>query len=446
MKKKLYRLALLFMLLPAVSEAKLFDAWEFYLNNGLRVVVIPNHKAPVAEFMVWYKAGSVDEQAGKGGLAHLLEHLMFRGTRKVPDSQFNDIITRNGGENNAFTTHDFTAYHEKVDISRLETVMALEADRMVNLNFSDEAFLRERDIVADERHQRIKNNPLAVFGEELNRVLWNGLAYGRPVSGMDFEIENLTADDVWNFYKTYYSPKNAVIVISGDINFDEAKLLVEKYFSFRLSRKMPETNTIFPKFSVPSEYEILTHMENIATPRFVLKIIAPSLLKNPEDAYALMLLSSYLSDGENSYFNQNLVLKEKVTAASAFYDGLTRGDGTFTLAAIPFPDKSMAETENVLIGAFKTAVENMTENDLEREKTKYLADIVYIQDNFEDAAYITGHMAALGLSLEQINMYDKNIRSVTLEDVKTAAAKLENAPRKIFGRIFPQTKSESEAQ
>ena len=175
----------------APAKAELFDLTEFYLDNGLRVIVVPNTKAPIVKQMVWYKAGSVDEPAGKGGVAHLLEHLMFRGTDKVKDSDFNTIITDNGGEMNAFTSRDFTAYHEFVDVSRLELAMFLEADRMRNLKITPESFEKERDIVYQERKQVVENNPTAYFGEAMRRNLWQEHPYSRPVTGMPEEILNL---------------------------------------------------------------------------------------------------------------------------------------------------------------------------------------------------------------------------------------------------------------
>ena len=197
-----------FVLPLSSAQAKLFDIEEFRLDNGLQVIVIPNHKAPIVKQMVWYKVGSVDEPAGKGGLAHLLEHLMFRGTEDVEDGAFNQIVSDNGGVMNAFTSRDVTAYHEFVDITRLELMMFLEADRMKNLNITPEAFEKERKIVFQERMQMVENNPTAAFGEMMRRTLWQEHPYARPVSGFPNEIMSLTLEDAQNFYKTHYMKDN----------------------------------------------------------------------------------------------------------------------------------------------------------------------------------------------------------------------------------------------
>ena len=210
------------------AGAKIFDMEEFRLDNGLQVIVIPNRKAPIVRQMIWYKVGSVDEALGKGGTAHLLEHLMFRGTKKVKNSDFNAIIARNGGESNAFTAQDFTAYYETTDVSRLELAMALEADRMENLDFGKKAFDKERDVVFQERMQVVENNPSSYFGESLRRVLWQQHPYSRPISGSPEEIKSVSRADVMDFYRRYYAPNNAILLLSGDIEPKTAKLLAEK--------------------------------------------------------------------------------------------------------------------------------------------------------------------------------------------------------------------------
>ena len=199
------------------AEAKLFNASEYRLDNGMQVVVAPNHKAPIVKHMVWYKVGSADEKPGKGGVAHLLEHLMFRGTKLIKGTELNRITENNGMEANAFTGQDYTAYHQLMDISRLELAMFMEADRMRNLNFSDEDFELERDIVYQERKQVVENNPASVFAETMRKVLWQDHPYARPVTGSVEEIRSLKPEDARAFYKCYYAPNNAILVLSGDI-------------------------------------------------------------------------------------------------------------------------------------------------------------------------------------------------------------------------------------
>ena len=203
-------------------------------------MVIPNHKAPIVKHMVWYKAGSADEPHGRGGTAHLLEHLMFRGTKKVKDGKFNDIVNRNGGESNAFTSLDYTAYHQFWDISRLELAMFLEADRMQNLRITPEAFAKERDIVYQERRQVVDNNPLSYFGESLRKLLWQNHPYGLSVGGTPEDIMAITQADVEDYYQRFYAPNNAILVLAGDIDVPTAKVLAEKYYGGVKARNIGE--------------------------------------------------------------------------------------------------------------------------------------------------------------------------------------------------------------
>ena len=224
---------LFFLVLLGFSEsvqAKLFNAQEFMLPNGMQVAVIENHKAPLIKHMVWYRIGSVDEDFGKGGSAHLLEHLMFRGTSKVPDADFNHIMDNLGVVSNAFTNYDVTTYHQFADISKLEALMALEADRMQNLNFNDQAFAAEQKIVLQERKQVVENDPESAFDERLNLILWGNSPYSRPITGTEDEIMALSAADIYKFYYQYYAPNNAILVLSGDIDVKTAKKLAEKYY------------------------------------------------------------------------------------------------------------------------------------------------------------------------------------------------------------------------
>lgn len=487
-------------------NAKLFEIEEFYLNNGLHVVVIPNHKAPIVKQMIWYKAGSIDEDSGKGGIAHLLEHLMFRGTKKVKGSTFNDIIAANGGYSNAFTSHDFTVYHEFLDISRLEAAMALEADRMVNLDISDDAFLGERQIVYQERQERIADNPPAIFGETLNRVLWQDNPYSRPVSGTEEEIKNLRREDAVTFYNRHYGPDNAVLVLAGDIDGAVARQLAEKYFgsiaprkkSFlknikavpqklknlvradttgtgekkeaaannrdfeknqeadqpvtvkaeRADKSQTEPSAMFETvpskklFSAPQslarhQYRVDSAVSKVQATRLIQQYVVPSLKDDVKTAYALMVFSKYLGEGDNSFLNQQLVLSGKAAAAGSSYDGLSRGPATFMVMAVLLPETNIAKMEILLEQKIKQALNSLTEEMLEQEKRKMLAGLVYIQDNPEDAAMLAGNMAALGLKASEINQYEEYLRQVRLDDVKNAVTQMLNNASSITGILRP---------
>ena len=444
MNKIIYSIVFAALFWVKDARAELLPIESFNLNNGLQVIVVSNTKAPIVKQMLWYKTGSSDEPVGRGGVAHLLEHLMLRGKKKVPDSEFNDIIAQNGGDSNAFTSTDFTAYHEFVDISRLEVVMALEADRMVNLDFDDDAFQKERQIVFQERKQRIDNNPTAQFSEIMNRTLWQDCPYARPVTGTEEEILNLTSDDVKTFYDKHYSPDNAVLILSGDIDASTAKQLAEKHFggiekSGTKTSRNPVCSSIKNNKNV---YHIKMSHPEIKTPRVVRRYIAPSLKENPEQAYALMVFSKYFGEGDNSFLNQELVLKNKVAAAGSSYDALSRGDGVFSLSAVPSPGKTAAETEDLLQTALNEALKSLNKDKLEKEKHKMTSGLVYIRDNPEDAAMLVGQMAALGFNLNEINDYEKNIKNVTLGDIKEAVSDMLSSSTSITGYLLPAAKED----
>ena len=230
MKRLIAFIGFILSFVPNAVRADSFDIQDFYLKNGLQVVVLENHKAPIVKQMLFYKVGAADEKKGKGGIAHLLEHLMFRGTTKVKSTDFNKLSEKNGVESNAFTSQDVTAYHQLADISKLELLMLLEADRMQNLKLNEDDFVTERDIVFQERKQRVDNNPSAKFFEMVNNVLWQEHPYANPVTGYDDEIMGLSKDDALDFYNNFYVPNNALLVLAGDIDVITAKKLAEKYY------------------------------------------------------------------------------------------------------------------------------------------------------------------------------------------------------------------------
>lgn len=425
MKKTLKALVITLLFFAESAEAKLLDVSAFTLGNGLQVVVVPNHKAPVVQQMLWYKVGSIDEPSGKGGIAHLLEHLMFRGTHKVPGSKYNDIVSNNGGESNAFTSHDFTAYYIFTDISRLEVAMALEADRMRNLDISEEAFETERKIVFQERKQRISNNPAARFSEKLNKVFWQNAPYARPVTGTEEEILELTRKNAVDFYEKYYTPQNAILVLTGDIDVETAKTLSEKHFgSIKRGPKVERKSLTRQDDETETSYFLQTSMPEIKTSRVIRKYAAPSILDNPKQAYALMIFAKYLGGGGISYLYKNFVLPGNMTDVSASYDGLARLGGVFTIAAIPEPFSSAYKTNDMLQEGIQSAVINFNEEVLEKTKKQMLSGLVYIRDNPRDAAMLVGQMMVLGMRLEDIENYEANIKAVTLADVQEAVASL----------------------
>lgn len=420
------------------GQAKLFNGEEFYLDNGMQVIVVPNHRVPIVKHMVWYKSGSVDEKPGKGGTAHLLEHLMFRGTKKIKGNDFNRIMDENGAESNAFTSTDVTAYHQTLDISKLETAMMLEADRMENLNFSDEDFATERQIVYQERKQRVDNNPSAYFGEALRRSLWQEHPYSRPVTGTDEEILSLTPQDVWDFYHQHYVPSNAVLVLSGDIDVYTAKKLAQKYYG-KIAKGESQKSPNFPVLEASSKQRIEMSRPQINALRIVESYVAPSKNFEEKYLYALQVLSEYLGGGETSKFYKKLVLRDKKALDVAVsYDGVSRSYGAFSVSAVPQNGVEAEDLISAFSGVWNEAMSELNEKELARIKQKMLAGLVYLKDNPKTAADISGMMASVGYSLADIEQHADNIQKVTVADVQKAATFLrENSP-KITGVLKPQ--------
>lgn len=434
-----YILLLSVMLVPGLpAQAKLFNGEEFYLDNGMHVIVVPNHRVPIIKHMVWYKSGSADEALGKGGVAHLLEHLMFRGTHKVPGNRFNEIMDENGAESNAFTSLDMTAYHQTLDISRLELAMFLEADRMKNLSFSNDDFETERKIVFQERKQRVDNNPKAYFGEALRRNLWQNHPYSRPVTGTDEEILSLTKQDVIDFYKKHYIPNNAVLILSGDIDVYTAKKLAEKYYGgIARGAKIERLETPVIESSMRQKIEMSRPLINGVT--VVKTYAAPSFNYKPEYRYSLNVLASYMGDGETSKLYKKLVLRDKkALGVSVSYDGAAGSYGTFSISAIPQNGISSVELIEAIDEAWAESLSELNDREAARIKQKLLAGLVYLKDNPKDAAYITGSMAVVGIPLDEIEKQADNINAVTVSDMKKAAAELDHNSPQITGVLKPE--------
>ncbi len=440
MKKSFLHILLLSGLLAFSfgAQAKLFNGDEFVLDNGLRVIVLPNHKAPIVKHMVWYKSGGADELSGKGGSAHLLEHLMFRGTDNVSGEEFNRLTEENGMDGNAFTGQDMTAYHQSLDVTRLELAMFLEADRMQHLQISDKDFALERDIVFQERKQRVDNNPVAYFGEVLRRSLWQEHPYARPVTGMPEEIMSLTRDDVIDFYNKHYTPNNAILVLSGDIDVSTARDLAQKYYGGL--KKHPQLNKKdFPELENPSRFRVDMSRPQINAYRVTRVFAAPSVNFMAEDIYALSVLSAYLGEGETSRFYKKLVVDDKVAVGvSTSYDFASRSYGTFNISAVPQQGVSPEELLKRLDDEWENSVNALNKAKLEKVKNKMLSGMVYLRDNPNEAANIVGALAVAGMSLADIEAQEDKIRAVTVEQVRSAARRLKEKSSQIEGILRPE--------
>lgn len=426
------------MLVCFDAQAELFDAQSFVLGNGLEVIVVPNHRAPIVKQMLWYKTGSVEEVPGRGGSAHLLEHLMFRGTKNVKGQEFNRLMEENGAESNAFTSLDVTSYHQLLDISRLELAMFLEADRMRNLQISDADFALERGIVYQERKQRIDNNPLAQFSEEVRRVLWQDSPYGRPVTGTEEEILGLSKADVEAYYHEKYIPQQAVLILSGDISTATGKKLAEKYYG-----NIPAADKVFEPKKFPklknSRSKVELSLPDVETQRFLKVFATASYNCDAEKVYPLRVLAAYMGEGETSKLYKKLVLQQKkALSVSVDYNPLSKSYGIFSVGAVPADGVTAHELEKSVRAAWAQALDELSLDEMQKTKQKMLAGLVYLRDNPEDAAYIIGAMRSVGVSLEEIENQADKIKAVNYHDVKAAAAEMTRESSQVTGILSPE--------
>jgi len=414
---------LLVAVLANPSGAKVFDPETFTLGNGMQVVVIPNHRVPVVTHMVWYKVGGIDEQEGQAGIAHLLEHLMFKGTKNHPSGEFSEMVARNGGQENAFTSQDYTGYYQNVAKDRLEMVMALEADRMTNLVLTEEQVVPERQVVLEERHMRIDNNPAAVLDERADAMLYLNHPYRRPLIGWEHELMTLSVDDVLDFYKHWYAPNNAILVVAGDITAEELRPLAEKYYG-AIPAVEPKPRLELREPPQKTSRRIELRDERVRQPAWQRTFVAPGYRYGvTEHAYPLQVLARILGDGATSRLYRSMVVEDKLAvSAGAWYDPSKRGPAPFALYASPRPGVSMEQIEQAMTAAVDDLLrDGVTEDEVARVKTRMLADAVYARDSLGTGARVLGEALAIGLTVEDVEAWPERISAVTKEQVDDAA-------------------------
>jgi zinc protease len=397
---------------------------HFTLQNGLEVVVIPDRRTPVVTHMAWYKVGSADETPGKSGLAHFLEHLMFKGTARHPGG-FSQYIATIGGQENAFTTTDYTGYFQRVAKSELKTMMEFEADRMTGLTLSDDVVKPELAVVLEEFNMRVANNPAGRLSQQMDAALYLNHPYGRPVIGWRKEIESLTREDALAFYRRFYTPNNAIVVIAGDVSPEEVKALAQETYG-----KVPRVAEIAPRVRPQEPAQEAPRTVTLADPR----VNQPSLSRyylapghgrdTARDCEALEVLVHILGRGSNSRLYQALVAGNGALAvsASASYDSTALDTTRMAVAATPKPGVSLAQLEQAMDAVLEELVSRgVTEDELERAKNRMIADAIYAQDNQRTLAQWYGASLASGGSIERLRQWPVRIRAVTAEDVRSAA-------------------------
>jgi len=443
-----HRLTLATGLLAALAfgrpaTAQVFNPETFTLANGLQVVVISNHRSPIVTQMVWYKAGAADETWGKSGIAHFLEHLMFRGTRGVPPGEFSKIVARNGGRDNAFTSYDYTGYFQNVSRDRLELVMKMEADRMAGLTLTDEVVNPERDVILEERRQVIENRPSALLREQMGAALFLNHPYHRPIIGWEHEMRALTREDAVAWYDKYYNPSNAILIVAGDITVADLKPLAEKYYGPIPGHPLPERAR--PQEPPP---RVARRMElkdpRVAQPSITRNYLAPSYRAGEKEyAYALQVLSELLGGATTSRFNKALVLEQEVaTNAGAWYDPQAYDYGTFGISASARRGVDIAKVEASLDEQIKKLLtEGASEDEVERAKSRMQASAIFARDSLSTGARVIGAALTTGQTIEDVEAWPQRIGAVTAAQVNAAARAILQPERSVTGLLLPKPAS-----
>ncbi|MBO0712333.1 MAG: insulinase family protein [Acetobacteraceae bacterium] len=431
------------LLAPAAASG--LEATHFTLENGLEVVVIPDHRTPVVTHMVWYKVGSADETPGKSGLAHYLEHLMFKGTNKNPLGRFTHTVSTLGGHENAFTTDDYTAYFQRTPRERLRTLMELEADRMTGLTLKESEVVPELQVVLEEQNMRIANNPGARLAEQMESTLYLNHPYGRPVIGWRHEIEQLTREDALAFYRRFYTPNNAVLVVAGDVTPEEVRALAEDTYG-----KVPRVAEVGPRRRPMEPPQGAARTVTLADPLVTQPslrryYLAPSAhMAEPGVSEALELLSCVLGKGTNSRLYRTLVIDQKIAiAASAGYDSVALDYAPFRVATTPKPGVALPQVEAGLDAVLDEVKDNgVTADELDRCKNGLVADALYAQDNQATLARWFGAALMTGLTIEQVETWPDRIRQVSADAVRNAARSILDKRHSVTGYLVPDTQAQ----
>ncbi len=420
----------------------------FTLSNGMRVVVIADRRTPVVTQMVWYKVGSADETPGKSGLAHFLEHLMFKGTINHPVGEFSQTVLKVGGNENAFTSTDYTGYFQRVPKEQLGKMMELEADRMTNLTLKDENVLPERDVVLEEYNMRVGNNPDARLSEQIMAALYLNHPYGRPVIGWKQEIEKLDREDALAFYKRFYAPNNATLVVAGDVDADEIKPMIERTYGAIAPQPAIAAQRVRPQEPVPAGPRTVTladpRVEQTSVRRYYLVPSAATAAKG--ESAALDVLAQLIGSGSNSYLYRALVIdKPLAVSAGAGYSGTALDSTQFMISASPKPGVEFVDVEKAIDAVIADVATNaVPAADLERVKTQLIAEAIYAQDNQATLARWYGAALTSGLSVEDVRSWPSQIAAVTADQVKQAAQTWLDKNRSVTGYLIKDVGSKRE--
>ena len=429
MRSNLLRITFLFLLFAPLSWATgkdQADTHEFQLSNGLKLIVREDHRAPTVAHMVWYRAGSMDEINGRTGVAHVLEHMMFKGTDKVKAGEFSRLVAAVGGRENAFTSRDYTAYFQQVEKSKLDEVIKLEADRMSNLNFDDAEFLKEIQVVMEERRLRTEDNPSSLLNESLMATAYMSSPYRHPVVGWMNDLQNMTASDARDWYRNWYKPNNATVVITGDVDAKKVLVLVEKYYGAVSPQELPVRK---PQVEPPQKGVKQAQVKAPAdSAQLAMAWKAPRLepgkLDNSEP-YALELLTAVLDGYDNARLNRTLVKQEKiVNDVGVSYDMVSRGPELFLISATMTKGKTVSQAQASIRKALdEIKQKGILESELKRIKVRILSEQIYKRDSIFGQAMEIGSTEMAGFSWKDIDYMLEKMQTITPEQVQAVAKK-----------------------
>jgi zinc protease len=434
------------------KREKVFNAETFMLDNGLQIIVIPNHRAPVVTHMVWYKIGAADELTGKSGIAHFLEHLMFKGSPGFAPGEFSKKIRSLGGEDNAFTGHDYTAYHQSVSADNLEMVMTMEAGRMRGLNPPLDHVDSERLVILEERRQRTDNDPRARFAEQMNALLYINHPYSKPVIGWANEMAGLTWDDCKTFYDKWYAPNNAILIVAGDVTGQQVFDLAKKIYGPIPKGEIPKrVRPLSPPLAgLP---EVTLEDAVIREPMVQIVYRTPSSVQNKEETLALQALEEIMSGGPTSRIYKGLVVEQKIaTGAGLSYQSASLDDSELWVYATPAPGKDIKAVKAALQDQIRDVIKGgVSETELKEAIIRMQADAIYARDSLTGPAMVFGYSLTTGSTIDDVEYWTYDVAKITAQQVQDVAKKyldpdvvLAHAP--VTGYLLPKVSASPAAE
>ncbi|WP_139974552.1 pitrilysin family protein [Ochrobactrum sp. CGA5] len=437
---------------PAAERATLPEIIQsdgvshFKLSNGLEVVVIPDHRAPVVTQMIWYHVGSADEAPGVSGIAHFLEHLMFKGTKNHPAGEFSAKVASIGGQENAFTSYDYTAYFQRVSPEALEMVMQFESDRMENLVLNEEAVKTERDVILEERRMRVDSNPASMLMENTDAVLFYNHPYRKPVIGWQQEMEKLSLKNAIDFYQQYYTPNNATLVIAGDVTPERVRDLTLKTWA-----NVPKRAEVLPRErpQEPAKHAarvVTLHDERVSTPSFRVSWLVPSYANEKRfpnvkagDAPALDLLSEILGGSLRSRLYQELIVKQGIAAnTGASYDGDALDDGTFSVYGAPRNGATLGDVEKAVDAEVARIIKDgVSQTELDQARNRFLKAVIFARDSQTGMSRIYGSSLSVGQTVEDIQKWPEVIKGITVDQIKDVAKRYLVKDQSVTSYLLP---------